>query len=423
MSTQAASGMYHCGMCKAEYSRADHLIRHVRSHTKQRPFSCTVCSKGFGRQDLLKRHLVLHKETDDLRTKVADGKGSHDRRHGHRVHQACRLCAASKLKCTDEKPCKRCLEKNLFCDFDQDSAMTEVELEPETDTQPWASNDVSLTATEQQLVATGEEASPGTNNAINTTDPHPAYVPTNQKSAMTELQNRFLPDVLGGTLDIADMDDYIQFDPNPVLDDFEFSFLNDSNVFAAQPPAPVSPESNRTAESSTMGVASTVYRMSQSLSGWAPEKETSTETEHQNLILPIHVNPTRLPSSSRSRFLLKKDLFGATRDRILTMILRTSPRKTSDSIIASFPSIETLQNLIHYALLHMTERQVVPFIHLPSFAINNQCPELLCALVAYGSVWSPSIVVRKFGYAVQEAVRSSVNQKVSWVTIRCGARL
>ena len=230
---------------------------------------------------------------------------------------------------------------------------------------------------------------------------------------MIELQNGFLPDVLGGTMDIADMDDYIEFDPNSVLDEFEFSFLNDSNVLPAQGLAAVSPASNRTTDSSTMGVGSEVYRMSQSLSGWDPEKETSNEMEHQNLILPIQLNPTRLPSSSRTRFLLKKDLSGATRDRILAMILRTSPRKTSDSIIGSFPSIETLQNLIHYALLHMTEQQVVPFIHLPSFTINHQPPELLCALVAYGSVWSPSIVVRKFGYAVQEVVRMSVAQKVS----------
>ena len=224
MSPQAVSGMYHCGVCKAEYSRADHLVRHVRSHTKQRPFSCTICSKGFGRQDLLKRHLVLHEQTDDLRGKLVDGKTPHDRRHGHRVHQACRLCAASKLKCADEKPCKRCLEKNLFCDYEQDSAMTEVELGAQVDTQPWASNDVSLTEAEQHLVQTGAEASAGTNNAIDTTDPQPAYVTINQGSAMTELQNRFLPDVLGGTMDIADMDDYIEFDPNPVLDEFEFSF-------------------------------------------------------------------------------------------------------------------------------------------------------------------------------------------------------
>ena len=42
-------GLFQCGYCKRNYNRADHLIRHVRSHTQEKPYVCPVCAKGFSR--------------------------------------------------------------------------------------------------------------------------------------------------------------------------------------------------------------------------------------------------------------------------------------------------------------------------------------------------------------------------------------
>lgn len=122
-------GLYQCGWCKVEYSRADHLIRHVRGHTQQRPYLCTICSKGFARQDLLKRHDTTHDQDSTQasakRPKLSGQPGS----PSHRVHQACRSCAAKKLKCTEEKPCKRCKQKQIPCAYDNDGfGDTEVQL-------------------------------------------------------------------------------------------------------------------------------------------------------------------------------------------------------------------------------------------------------------------------------------------------------
>ncbi|KAI5459547.1 hypothetical protein BGZ63DRAFT_489379, partial [Mariannaea sp. PMI_226] len=47
----------HCGQC---FSKTEHLARHVRSHTKERPFRCDACGKSYSRQDSLLRHSRVH---------------------------------------------------------------------------------------------------------------------------------------------------------------------------------------------------------------------------------------------------------------------------------------------------------------------------------------------------------------------------
>lgn len=37
-----------------------------------------------------------------------------------RVSRACKNCALSKLKCDDQKPCRRCVKRNLECHWPQD---------------------------------------------------------------------------------------------------------------------------------------------------------------------------------------------------------------------------------------------------------------------------------------------------------------
>ncbi|KOC15132.1 early growth response protein [Aspergillus flavus AF70] len=45
-----------CSVCSQSFKKAEHLARHFRSHTKERPFMCQVCGKLFARQDTLLRH-------------------------------------------------------------------------------------------------------------------------------------------------------------------------------------------------------------------------------------------------------------------------------------------------------------------------------------------------------------------------------
>ncbi|KAK2471318.1 hypothetical protein H9L39_17549 [Fusarium oxysporum f. sp. albedinis] len=45
-----------CGTCQRYLARLEHLQRHERCHTKEKPFECPECSRCFARRDLLLRH-------------------------------------------------------------------------------------------------------------------------------------------------------------------------------------------------------------------------------------------------------------------------------------------------------------------------------------------------------------------------------
>ncbi|KAK4689796.1 hypothetical protein P7C73_g316, partial [Tremellales sp. Uapishka_1] len=58
--------LYSCpyDFCRRPFRRLEHLKRHVRTHTRERPFDCTKCSRSFSRQDNLIQHLRTHEKSE-----------------------------------------------------------------------------------------------------------------------------------------------------------------------------------------------------------------------------------------------------------------------------------------------------------------------------------------------------------------------
>lgn len=48
--------LFVCKVCTRAFARQEHLTRHERSHTKEKPYVCGICERRFTRRDLLIRH-------------------------------------------------------------------------------------------------------------------------------------------------------------------------------------------------------------------------------------------------------------------------------------------------------------------------------------------------------------------------------
>lgn len=108
--SHAGNNLYACRDCGRSYSRPEHLVRHVQTHTLGRRFICEICQKSFARKDLLRRHVTNHEnDTPHKRRRTATSPGA------GRVTQACRPCAVARVKCDESKPCRRCVNRKLTC--------------------------------------------------------------------------------------------------------------------------------------------------------------------------------------------------------------------------------------------------------------------------------------------------------------------
>ncbi|KAG5458536.1 MAG: hypothetical protein BJ554DRAFT_1218 [Olpidium bornovanus] len=47
--------------CARRFKRREHLRRHLRTHTSEKPFECPVCHKNFSRNDNLTQHIRIHR--------------------------------------------------------------------------------------------------------------------------------------------------------------------------------------------------------------------------------------------------------------------------------------------------------------------------------------------------------------------------
>ncbi|XP_053623299.1 zinc finger protein OZF-like isoform X2 [Plodia interpunctella] len=87
--TQTARGRHQCDVCQKQFRCNVEIVRHMRTHTGEKPFQCNICRKRFRRKHHLRRHLETHDEktplqcyickhsfnqTSDLLTHICDGE-------------------------------------------------------------------------------------------------------------------------------------------------------------------------------------------------------------------------------------------------------------------------------------------------------------------------------------------------------------
>ncbi|KKK23571.1 hypothetical protein ARAM_001318 [Aspergillus rambellii] len=106
-----AVGQTKCSICQSTFRRPEHLKRHFRSHTKEKPFECAQCGRHFSRTDTLHRHELSH------HTIGADGGKDRTHRITVKTFRACYKCAIARVRCSGGMPCSRCENRSLECQY------------------------------------------------------------------------------------------------------------------------------------------------------------------------------------------------------------------------------------------------------------------------------------------------------------------
>ena len=158
-----------------------------------------------------------------------------------------------------------------------------------------------------------------------------------------------------------------------------------------------------------IGIKLSTQAFKESLWSFEPVAADHRRAEQANISLPFEdlVSPTRCDAPEPPCASLGQ----TSRDRLLALILGTCEHSLTLPILSSFPSAELLTNLLHNFLVYETER-VDTLFHLPTFDPGELSVEVLLALVAAGAARSTIPVIRRLGYALQEASRESIANMV-----------
>ncbi|KAK5126531.1 hypothetical protein LTR08_004672 [Meristemomyces frigidus] len=446
--------LYSCGICPKSYARLDHLSRHVRMHTQEKPYRCLVCTKAFARADLLKRHTLGHSK-DDPQTKPPLIQHS-------RVSQACEACAGLHLKCEEEKPCKRCNKKGITCNFTANFAPQDgVVHSPESNYMSAQVHQPRYDVMQQQMqslppmqqIMQPIQPAPPMHrlSTSSISSAHPNQLPAMQMSAAQPLpspQQRMSMDgsMMPPQLPGNNMFDYLRdkmmpsiaqpsghavqimdyqagpwtprelfdfgVDANMELNDMDLSFLdtyNNANPFDLRTPSIGFPTTGSDIMPSFTAAPvpplDTTALPKASVWRFRPLSKDSGSAEQANLSLPT---PTSLDIDRR---VTCEPLSQTSRDKILAMILSTCKPNSIPRAVACFPSISLLDSLFQFSLTSPGSH-AKHWIHAPTLLAGQTRPEVLAAIIAAGAVLTPDASIRKVGYAIQEAIRTAVQVQV-----------
>ncbi|KIY63662.1 hypothetical protein CYLTODRAFT_493736 [Cylindrobasidium torrendii FP15055 ss-10] len=111
-------GDHKCPVCQATFTRPQHVARHMRSHTGDRPYKCTHCGDQFARSDLLSRHInKCHANEKDKFPPQTTGRRKGSSARATTSKQACDQCVQNSLPCDGCNPCAKCIARKIRCTF------------------------------------------------------------------------------------------------------------------------------------------------------------------------------------------------------------------------------------------------------------------------------------------------------------------
>nr|AAT65713.1 putative transcription factor [Aspergillus flavus] len=376
---KSRTGFYQCGVCRKHYARPDHLIRHVRSHTSDKPFVCDKCGKGFGRIDLLRRHARGHFSGQrDSRLSTASAMRG-------RVSRACKNCALSKLKCDDQKPCRRCVKRNLECHWPQDERTPDA-----VDSQETTAN-AAMVEPERSVAESSDSGEQVDDTGIPQSQEEPA--PQDFSSP-----NEY--DYFGGNIS-----------PELGLTEADLEFLASLNNhdLAHERPNTVAQYHTQRSVPEALGLMDKEAYHNSPLSNWTPRSEDNAYMDQQYLSVPKHLDRSISSGTAEAR-VFSECLSKESRDKVFSIFVQVCQRRDFGRMMHYFPSAELLDSLIQDYFLHQRS-EIDSWIHESTIDLNQESPEMIIALAAAGAVLSPVNAIQRLGYALLEIARLELSSK------------
>ncbi|KAG9091301.1 hypothetical protein FRC06_000629 [Ceratobasidium sp. 370] len=111
-------GDHMCPVCSATFTRPQHVARHMRSHTGDRPYGCQMCGDRFARSDLLSRHVnKCHTPGGLANTTGRKGQSRAQTAADDKRRRPCEACNLQNTKCDFGKPCNNCTVRGSKCAY------------------------------------------------------------------------------------------------------------------------------------------------------------------------------------------------------------------------------------------------------------------------------------------------------------------
>lgn len=368
---------------------------------------------------------------------------------------ACKGCSVNHLRCTDDKPCKRCIDRDIECIWDAPLNADLAFTPPTTDceeTQAEASLPTVAPAYEPQTVLAEEEIEVDMADEATSQDFRESSGMQGDgivvDPAMIAAPFPFLDGTHGSSSLNFLTAHWPVFEDDLVLDaglpgdleDVQYSYLNSHDGFpfgtgrggghgqdggqedaaAAEatvlgaaydePPSRGSSDSDQPAAMCTESLRNSHWH-------FRPGTKDFAGAEQHHLSLPQDSDfdspESRIPVpvSPGDSILHINSMSVLTRDRILTMVVKNANPSHVPEAGFNFPSTQLLDTLVRL-YLHSTISRAASFIHIPTFVTNDQRPELLAAMVACGAVLTANTALTKLGFAIAEIARMAIARLV-----------
>lgn len=224
------------------------------------------------------------------------------------------------------------------------------------------------------------------------------------QSAGDGLNMKFLLDFT-----VDDMGDFDTSDFGP----FELPFNERPEIPTREPPQ-VDLTSAESAPSTSskdhVALGAEAYRQS-SLGHWEPGPSDHSAAELEHLAFVSASQGIDLESRSMlSGESLIQPIQRTTRDRLLAMLLSTCRPEHTHLVSRAFPSAELLNDLlVRFASDHRNQPDAS--VHLPTLKTSEAWPVFLASIIAMGALRTGDRALHRFGFALQEAVRTTLPRK------------